>query len=108
MFAGESLPRSDEVDDKIFWPFAKTQDYNGRDPSDYERDPYGERWPMCYGACSSGKCELNQSKPGCCYSNRGSGKHGSGYGHDAKAEGEVDITTYAANKLICWEGEQNA
>jgi hypothetical protein len=58
---------------------------------------------MCIGACAGGKCKLDKSKPGCCYSNRG--KHDNGYGRDAQSAGESASTAYAPENLLCWEGD---
>lgn len=92
----------------MFWPHAKmeanTEQYKGRDSSEYEHDSYGKRWPLCYGTCAGGKCKLDKSKPGCCYSTRG--KHSYGYRQDVTSAGEVASTEYARESLLCWGGEE--
>jgi hypothetical protein len=98
---------SDDLEDKFFWPFAETaaasydvvDDDREREHSEhYERNNYGERWPVCYGRCSGGTCKLDQSKPGCCCS------RGGRRGYAGSAELARHAETYAAADLVCWEG----
>jgi hypothetical protein len=92
---------SDELEDKLFWPHAEAAmgSYDDRDREHFERDPYGERWPRCYGRCSGGMCKLDQSKPGCCYS-RG-GRHG----YAQSTEAVEQVGPYALANLVCWDGD---
>jgi hypothetical protein len=67
----------------------------GRADDPYERDPYGEKWPRCYGRCSRGHCVLDKSRPGCCY------RRGGKYSHTEAALPE-HAHVYAAANLMCW------
>lgn len=49
--------------------------YDGPNDSDDPSSGYGSRgWPDCLGTCFAGKCQLDQSMPGCCHLSRAHGR----------------------------------
>jgi hypothetical protein len=86
-------------DNTFFWPMAEATTASYDDREQYERNPYGDRWPLCHGKCSGGACILDKSRPGCCYM---SGKHG--YGQSAELSAELASAAYSPKNLMCWEG----
>lgn len=92
---------SDEMEDTLFWPYAETASYDDRAREQYERDPYGERWPAWHGKCSGGKCVLGKTKRGCCY------RHGGRQGYTEGSAGLADVDTYVPANLMCWDGDSS-
>lgn len=108
---------SDGADQHVFYPFAHKDDeaatagYDGDEEiPDYERDSYGERWPMCEGCCQGGKCVLDKSTSGCCYMPGGGGgshrRHGGGYAQSVDAT-VASAPSYARENLVCWRGHSD-
>ena len=93
------------------------------DEDSYDREAsdeyYRRDWPECWGSCSAGSCNLDQSRPGCCYLPQvPSRDHNSPYSaqqEQSTGTGEVKAVAQPAYRvggdnsregLICWDGEQ--
>jgi hypothetical protein len=89
--------------------------YTNRHPGGYlssgANGKHGYAWPHCMGECVAGVCELDQSRPGCCYLQE---RDGAPEDEDLSAEvaggGSPAGAGYrerSGSELVCWRDEDD-
>jgi hypothetical protein len=101
----------------------ESNDYGGVGEGFY-RDDNADH-PDCFGSCFVGACQLDQSRPGCCYAHAHNAHYASGDASFVEADAPEEVAGYRASDtmvavagryrghgakraLVCWQDESDA